>query len=60
MVPLDHVTRLDENQTAVDALTALSQDSTGRGLVVANGHLEGLLSLTDLAMALEVRQGPRR
>lgn len=60
MVPLDQVTRLDENQTAVDALTALSQDSTGRGLVVANGHLEGLLSLTDLAMALEVRQGPRR
>jgi Zn-dependent protease/CBS domain-containing protein len=60
MVPLDQVTQLDEDATAVDALTALSGDPTGRGLVVANGRLAGLLSLTDVAMALEVRQGPRR
>jgi CBS domain-containing protein len=59
-VPLGSVLLLAEDTTAVAALTALSSPTSNRGLVVENGHLAGLLSITDLARALEVRRRPRR
>jgi Zn-dependent protease/CBS domain-containing protein len=59
MIPLDQVPLLSEDETAVDALAALSSPTSNRGLVVENGHLAGLLSITDLARTLEVGR-PRR
>ena len=59
MIPLDRVQLLTEDETAVEALTALSSPTSNRGLVVENGHLAGLLSITDLTRALEVRR-PRQ
>jgi Zn-dependent protease/CBS domain-containing protein len=59
MIPLDRVPLLTEDETAVEALTALSPPTSNRGLVVENGHLAGLLSITDLTRALEVRRRPR-
>jgi Zn-dependent protease/predicted transcriptional regulator len=58
MTSLDRVPRLTEDERAVDALADLSAPTANRGLVVDNGHLVGLLSITDLARALEV--GPQR
>jgi hypothetical protein len=55
MIPLDRVQLLTEDETAVDALAALSSPTPNRGLVVQNGHLAGFLSITDLTRALEVR-----
>ena len=60
MAPLSSVLQLAEDTTAVEALTALSSPTTNRGLVVENGELVGLLSITDLARALEVRRRPQR
>jgi CBS domain-containing protein len=59
MIPLDRVPLLSEEETAVEALAALSSPTSNRGLVVENGHLAGLLSITDLTRALEVRRAPR-
>jgi Zn-dependent protease/CBS domain-containing protein len=60
MIPLDQVPLLAESTRAVDALADLSsRPGANRGLVVDNGHLEGLLSITDLARALEPRRPPR-
>jgi Zn-dependent protease/CBS domain-containing protein len=59
MIPLDQVPLLTEDETAVEALSALSPPTSNRGLVVENGHLAGLLSITDLTRALEVRRLPR-
>jgi Zn-dependent protease len=56
MIPLDSVPLLTEDTKAVDALAELSGPSTNRALVVENGYLVGLLSITDLARALEVRR----
>jgi Zn-dependent protease/CBS domain-containing protein len=56
MLPLDRVPQLTEDETAIDALTALSSPTSNRGLVVENGHLAGLLSITDLTRALELRR----
>jgi len=58
MIPLDQVKLLTEDEKAVDALAELSATSVNRGLVVDNGHLAGLLSITDLARALEVGRRP--
>jgi Zn-dependent protease/CBS domain-containing protein len=58
MIPLDQVPLLTEDEKAVDALAELSTPSAHRGLVVDNGHLAGLLSITDLARALEVGRRP--
>jgi Zn-dependent protease/CBS domain-containing protein len=60
MIPLDLVPMLTEDETAVEALAALSSSSSNRGLIVENGHLAGLLSITDLTRALEVRPRPPR
>jgi Zn-dependent protease/CBS domain-containing protein len=59
MIPLDQVEQLAEDTTAVEALTALSSPTSNRGLVLEHGHLAGLLSITDLARALEVRRRRR-
>jgi IMP dehydrogenase len=58
MIPLDQVPLLTEDEKAVDALAALATPSANRGLVVDNGHLAGLLSITDFARALEVGGRP--
>ena len=59
MISLDQVPLLTENETAVDALAALASPRSNRGLVVENGHLAGLLSITDLTRALEVGRPAR-
>ena len=58
MLPLDEVPVLAPDEEALDAFAELSQDDVSRGLVVENGRLVGLLSITDLAHALEAP--PRR
>jgi len=58
MISLDEVPLLTEDELAVDALTELSAPRANRALVVDNGHLAGLLSITDLARALEVGRRP--
>jgi Zn-dependent protease/predicted transcriptional regulator len=58
MISLDKVPLLTEDETAVDALADLSAPRANRGLVVENGNLAGLLSITDLARALEVGRRP--
>jgi Zn-dependent protease/predicted transcriptional regulator len=59
LIPLDRVPLLDEDARAVDALAELSSSGVNRGLVVDNGHLAGLLSITDLARALQVGRPQR-
>jgi Zn-dependent protease len=59
MIPLDRVPLLMEDTKAVEALAALSSPTSNRALVVDNGHLAGLLSITDLARALEVGRPTR-
>ena len=54
MVPRDEVPLLHEAEPAIDALAELSGSEVHRGLVVEDGSLVGLLSITDLARALEV------
>lgn len=54
MVPRNEVPLLDEAEPAIDALAELSVSDVHRGLVVEDGSLVGLLSITDLARALEV------
>lgn len=57
MIPLDQVPLLGETTLAVDALADLSsRPSVNRGLAVDDGHLEGLLSITDLARALQAHR----
>jgi Zn-dependent protease len=58
MIPLDEVPLLTKDEKAVDALEELSAPTANRGLVVDNGRLAGLLSITDLARALEVGRRP--
>ena len=60
MIPFDEVPLLAESTRAVDALAELSsRPGANRGLVVDNGHLAGLLSITDVARALEARRPSR-
>jgi Zn-dependent protease/CBS domain-containing protein len=58
MIPLEDVPVLDEDDALEEALAALSDGGVGRGLVLDDGRLVGLLSITDLVRALETR--PRR
>jgi Zn-dependent protease/predicted transcriptional regulator len=58
MIPLDEVPLLTEDELAVDALQELSAPTGNRALVIDNGHLAGLLSITDIARALEVGRSP--
>jgi Zn-dependent protease len=58
MFPLDDVPLLTEDELVVDALQELSAPTGNRGLVVDDRHLAGLLSITDIARALEVGRSP--
>jgi Zn-dependent protease/predicted transcriptional regulator len=58
MIPLDEVPQLTEGELVVDALQELAAPTGNRGLVVDDGHLAGLLSITDIARALEVGRNP--
>lgn len=60
MLPLSEVPVYREEEDALEAFETLSQTGLGRGLVVdrGGGRLVGLLSVTDLARALEAP--PRR
>ena len=55
-LPLEQVPTFDEQEPVADALAELGDDGVGRGLVLANGRLAGLLSATDVVHALELRQ----
>jgi Zn-dependent protease/predicted transcriptional regulator len=59
MIPADQLPQLTEDERAFDALADLSSPTTNRALVVENGHLAGLLSITDLARALEIGRPSR-
>ena len=58
MTPLDEVPQLTEDEAAVDALVELSEPGVNRALVLDDGHLAGLLSISDLGRALEVGRPP--
>ena len=58
IVPRDEVPLFAEDDDLVEALGALGESELGRGLVVDGDRLLGLLSITDVARALEV--GPPR
>jgi Zn-dependent protease/CBS domain-containing protein len=58
MLPRDQVPVLDENDELVDAANELGE-TPGRGLVLDGERLVGLLSISDLARALEAN-GRRR
>jgi Zn-dependent protease/CBS domain-containing protein len=53
------VVRLDPDDELVDALAELSERGVGRGLVVDGDRLLGLLSVSDLAKALDARRTRR-
>jgi CBS domain-containing protein len=59
MLPLEQVPELREDEELVDALAKLGSSEVRRGLVVEDGRLDGLLSITDLSRALEIGR-PRR
>ena len=59
MIPREEVPLLDADEQAIDALAELSTSEVNRGLVLDNGRLDGFLSITDLARALEVRRPSR-
>jgi Zn-dependent protease len=59
MLTLDAVPVLEEDEPLEDALAELGADGIGRGLVLDDGRLLGLLSITDLVRALET-DGLRR
>ena len=56
MVGRDDIPLLADDELAIDALAELSMSKVNRGLVVDDGRLIGLLSITDLLRALEVRR----
>lgn len=58
ILPREQVPTVSEDQPAADALQELAQSEVGRALVVDDGHLAGLLSISDLARAAQL--GPRR
>jgi Zn-dependent protease len=60
MIPLGHVPLLTEDEALVDAFAKLTEDGVHRGLVLDDGRLVGLLSITDLARALEIGTPRRR
>jgi Zn-dependent protease len=57
LVPDERVPSLAEDEPAIEALGELSDSSVNRGVVLDGGRLVGLLSISDLARALEA--GPR-
>ena len=61
MLPLSQVPVLSPNTPVADALAEISDSDVRRALVVDDGRLTGILSITDLMRAIEVgRPGRRR
>jgi len=60
MVGRDDVPLLADDEPAIDALAELSESEINRGLVLDDGRLIGLLSITDLVRALELKPRPGR
>ena len=58
MLPLERVPKLRPTDELVDALAILGDSDVGRGLVLEDGNLVGLLSITDLARALDLARSP--
>jgi Zn-dependent protease/CBS domain-containing protein len=56
MLPLEEVPQLSVDDDAVEALAELQQSDVNRGLVVDGDALVGILSISDLASALEIRR----
>jgi Zn-dependent protease/CBS domain-containing protein len=56
MLPIADVPVLDADDDAVQALAELQESDVNRGLVLEGGRLVGILSITDIASALELRQ----
>jgi CBS domain-containing protein len=59
MIGRDDLPLLTADESAVDALAELSESKINRGLVLDDGRLVGLLSITDFVRALEVRPPSR-
>jgi Zn-dependent protease len=60
MIALDDVPTVTEDETAIDALAELQESPVRRALVVDDGRLAGLLSISDVAHAIELRRPLRR
>lgn len=60
MIPLDRVSVFTPEDELVDAAVTLSQGDLQRGLVLDRGRLVGLLSIADVAHALELRDASKR
>jgi Zn-dependent protease len=58
LIPAEQVPALRADEPAIDALSELTGSGVSRGLVLEQGRLIGLLSVTDLARALQA--APRR
>ena len=56
MIPLDDVPAVTEDDELVDAAGELGASDVNRALVLADERLVGLLSITDVARALEIRR----
>jgi Zn-dependent protease/CBS domain-containing protein len=60
MIHADRVPTFQADEAALDALATLSAGDVHRGLVVDDNRLAGLISITDLARALELRTSQGR
>jgi Zn-dependent protease/CBS domain-containing protein len=60
MLPLEQVPIVNEDDELVDAAAELSEHDVRRALVLDGDRLVGLLSVTDVARALEMRGALRR
>jgi CBS domain-containing protein len=60
MIANRQVPVFDSEDSAEDALGELTGGEIGRGLVVRDGHLIGILSISDLARVLGQRSAFRR
>jgi Zn-dependent protease/CBS domain-containing protein len=59
MLPLDQVPVVREDDELIDAAAGLSEDELRRALVLDGKRLVGLLSVTDVARALQMRGAAR-
>ena len=60
MIPRDRVPVVKETDDAIDAAAELADGDVNRALVLDGDRLAGLLSVTDVARALQVRRLPGR
>jgi Zn-dependent protease/CBS domain-containing protein len=60
MIEADRVPSLSPDEELVNAAAELSADGPGRGLVLEGDRLVGLLSISDVARAFELRSAVRR